>query len=216
MTTIPFYPNHPDNMHCSQAVFRSLFEYYFDQKLSWEEIDAITKTIPSRGSWTMAAYSELARRGLSIINIEPFEYDHFFSEGIHYLENRFSPQTVQYYLNSSNLLSIREDIPEFLKLVDHQSRKPTITDIDTFLEAGCLVGAEINSGILNQSEELSLHYVLVYAKNSTSYFINDPGFPPHEKREVNKQLFYSAFGTDRTNGEVTAICQSNPQSWKQK
>ena len=134
MKEITFYPNHEDNMHCSQAIFRSLFEYFFDKKLSWEDIDRITKTVPGKGSWTMAAEIELAKRGVEVINIEPFDYERFYKEGITYLKNNFDENTVSYYLEQSNLLSVKDDIPTFLQLVKHETSKATIDDIDRLLK----------------------------------------------------------------------------------
>lgn len=40
---IPFYPNTDDNLHCVPAVFLSLYDYFFDEKLTWEQIDSILK-----------------------------------------------------------------------------------------------------------------------------------------------------------------------------
>src|SRR3989339_2058919 len=165
---IKFYPNHDDGMHCSQAVFRSLFHYFFNEDLNWGDIEKITKTEKEKGSWTMAAEIELAKRGIDVINIEPFDYARYYQEGIDYLRGNFDEDTVNYYLNKSNLLNVNEDIPTFLKLVKHESRKGTIKDIDGFLDNGYLVGVEINSRILNKKSGLSLHYVLIVEKEKDS------------------------------------------------
>jgi hypothetical protein len=202
---IKFYPNHEDNMHCSQAVFRSLFNYFFDEELSWEEIEAITKTIPGKGAWTMAAEIELAKRGVEVINIEPFDYEKYYNEGVDYLKNNFDESTVNYYLEKSNLLSVHDDIPLFLQLVKHETRRAGIEDIDSFLSNGYLIGAEINSRILNKREGFSLHYVLIREGKNQSYIINDPGAPPIENREVTKEEFIQALGKEGSNGEVTAF-----------
>lgn len=202
---IKFYPNHDDGMHCSQAVFRSLFHYFFNKHLSWSEIEKITKTENKKGAWTMAAEIELAKRGVEVVNIEPFDYARYYQEGIDYLKGNFDENTVNYYLNKSNLLNVKEDIPIFLKLVKHESRKGTIKDIDGFLDNGCLVGAEINSRVLNKKPGLSLHYVLLVGKSANSYIVNDPGFPPLEHRVVSKNEFIEALGKKGSNGEIAAF-----------
>jgi hypothetical protein len=203
---VPFYPNHPDKMHCSQAVFRSLLAYYCDEYLSWDEIDALTKTVPGRGSWTMAAHMALAKKGIEVVNIEPFDYAKYYQEGNLYLKANFEPNTVKYYLEKSNLESVKEDIPIFLKLVRHETRKASITDIDRLLDEGYLVGSEINSRVLNSLKGFSLHYVLIIGRDEYAYYINDPGggsAPPLENRRVKKTMFIQALGGEQTNGEVS-------------
>jgi hypothetical protein len=212
MRSISFYPNHPDNMHCSQAVFRSLFHHFFNEELSWEEIDDITKTIPGKGSWTMAAHIELAKRGVEIINIEPFDYESYYDQGLDYLKKGFDDDTITYYLDKSNLLSVKDDIPLFLKSVKHESRKASIADIDNLLDQGYLIGAEINSRVLNNKPGFSLHYVLVRKANANSYLINDPGGGsslPFENRVVFKEDFIEALGKDGSNGEVSGFRLNN-------
>jgi hypothetical protein len=208
MMNIRFYPNHPDNMHCSQAVFRSLFHYFFNEDLSWEQIDKITKTIPGKGSWTMAAEIELSKRGIEVVNIEPFDYERFYEEGIEYLHGHFNTETVRFYQERSNLFSVKDDIPEFLRLVKHETRRATIQDIETMLQQGYLVGAEINSRILNNKPGFALHYVLIQAHTDTSFSINDPGggsAPPMENRLVSKKDLERALGEDGANSEVTGF-----------
>jgi len=205
---IKFYPNHPDNMHCSQAVFRSVFNYFFNEELSWEEIDKITKTIPGKGSWTMAVYIELAKRGVEVVNIEPFDYQRFASDGIDYLKSNFSEETFNWYLEHSNLMSVQNLVPEFLNLVQHETRKATIEDIDQLLGDAYIIGAEINSRVLNKKPGFSLHYVLIQQGTEDNYIINDPGggsAPALENRIVSKSEFMEALGKDGSNGEVTAM-----------
>ncbi len=195
-------------MHCGQAVFRSLFHYFFDQDLSWEEIDTIAKTIPNKGSWTLSAEIELAKRGVEVVNIEPFDYALFQRDGVKYLENSFDEKTTQWYLKKSNLLSVRDNISEFLKLIKHETRRATIQDIDAMLAKGYLIGAEINSRVLNSQPGFSLHYVLIRAGDQRSYIINDPGggsAPPTENRKVSKKELINALGSEGANGEVTGF-----------
>lgn len=108
----------------------------------------------------------------------------------------------------SNLLEVKDDIPEFLKLVNHETRKATIKDIDNFLADGYLVGAEVNSHILNKKEGFSLHFVLVRSGNNRNYIINDPGLPPIENRVITKDEFILALNGS-SNGEVSAFARKS-------
>lgn len=203
--SVPFVANHEDRMHCSQAAFRMLFKYLFDEDLTWEEIDKITKTIPGKASWTMAAHIALAERGVEVINIEPFDYQRFHDEGVDYLKNNFGEETAKYYLEKSNLLSVKDDIPKFLAIVHHETRRATAEDIVKFLKEGFLLGAEINSRILNKGEGFSLHYVLITDHEDGFLVIHDPGPPPLKNRRVPKDEFLKAFAFEGANGEVTAF-----------
>lgn len=156
----------------------------------------------------MAAHIELAKRGVEVINIEPFDYAKFYAERLEYLHRTFDTQTVEYYLTKSNLMHVAEDIPSFLELVRHETRRATIEDIQNFLNQGYLVGAEINSRILNRLPGFSLHYVLITDYHDNEFVLNDPGggsTPPMEQRRVPKSDFIDALGKGRTNGEVTGF-----------
>lgn len=203
--SVPFIANHEDRMHCSQAVFRMLFKHFFNEDLSWEEIDKITKTRPGKAPWTMAAHIALAERGVEVINIEPFDYQKFYDEGVDYLKNNFGEETAKYYLEKSNLLFVKDDIPEFLSIVHHETRRATVEDIVNFLKEDYLVGAEINSRILNKREGFSLHYVLIVGYEDNTLIIHDPGHPPLESRKVFKDEFLKAFAFEGANGEVSAF-----------
>ena len=156
----------------------------------------------------MATEIELSKRGIEVVNIEPFDYGRFYQEGIGYLHSHFNKDTVRYYLERSNLLSVKDDIPEFLRLVQHETRRASIEDIDTMLEKGYLIGAEINSRVLNNKSGFSLHFVLIHGRNADNYTLNDPGggsAQPLENRLVTKTDFLEALGGDGINGEVTGF-----------
>jgi predicted AAA+ superfamily ATPase len=123
-------------------------------------------------------------------------------------ENFVITETVRFYQERSNLFSVKDDIPEFLRLVKHETRRATIQDIETMLQQGYLVGAEINSRILNNKPGFALHYVLIQAHTDTSFSINDPGggsAPPMENRLVSKKDLERALGEDGANSEVTGF-----------
>ena len=207
---VAFYPNHPDNMHCVLAIFRSLFDYFFNEKLSWKQIEKKMGFVKGKGAWTFPAETELAKRGMEVINIEPFDYKRFLKEGEDYLRKAYNQETANYYLHETNINTKRNEIPEFIRVVKHQTRKATVDDIDNFLIDGYLVGAEINSRILNKKPGFSLHYVLIKRLDDDQYVINDPGLPPLENRKVTRGEFMEALGREGTNGEVTAFRYPTP------
>lgn len=189
----PFVPNSADDTHCVNAVFRMVFQYFFDQDFSWAEIDKLSHAVAGKGTWTFPISTELARRGLDVTNIEPTDYRRLFAEGESYLREVYGEKTAQYYLERSNIASVIPLIPEFLELVHHKTRKATEEEIRTFLADGCLVGAEVNSALLNDYAGFNLHFVLLYDAEGDDILLHDPGLPAMASRRVSGSLFHEAF-----------------------
>lgn len=90
---VPFIPNSPDNMHCVNAVFRMLYKHFFNEDLTWEEIDMRTKAVPGKATWTFMGEMTLAKRDIEVINIEPVDYEELYKEGVEYLHTVVGQQT---------------------------------------------------------------------------------------------------------------------------
>jgi len=166
---VPFYSNKEDDMHCVQAVFRSLFDYFFNEKLSWKEIDKLMKVQPHKATWTLLSHTALAQRGINVKVIEPFDYKRFLEVGVSYVKSTYDSQTANYYLKTSNLLSLQQEIPCFLSSISVQKTKPNRKDIDDLLEQGYIVGCEINPFALEKQSGFTLHYILILDKQGIDY-----------------------------------------------
>ncbi len=157
----PFIQNSKDNTHCVNAVFRMVYKYYFNEDFTWEEIDALTKAVPGKSTWTLVGEMEFAKRGLKITNIELTDYEKLYQEKENYFKN-LKKEVADYHLQKSNILSVIKYIPEYLKDVRHETRRPAVPEIINLLKKGSLIGAEINAQILNNKPGFSLHFVLLY------------------------------------------------------
>jgi len=200
----PFIQNSPDDMHCVNAVFRMALLHFGKKDMTWEEIDAKTKAIPGRGTWTVCGDIELARQGIKVTNIEPVDYEALHRDGIDYLTRVFGTQTASYYINRSNIAAVLSDIPEFLRVVGHETRSVTSRDIITILtnEQQSLIGATVNASILNNTKGFALHYVLFYDFDGTFFHLHDPGLPPAPSRKITVQEFESCFTYPGGNGGI--------------
>jgi len=96
-------------------------------------------------------------------------------------------------------------IPEYLKTVKHETRRASLEEIIGFLKRGALVGAEVNSRILNQKEGFDLHFVLLYDFDGKNFIVHDPGFPPIKSRKVDIKEFNQCFNFEGANGEVVVF-----------
>lgn len=189
----PFIPNSHDNVHCVGAVYRMVFKHFLRRDLTWEAIDAIGKTIPHKGSWNVPYDIALAKAGIRVRNIEHTDFTRLHAEGLSYLAEAFGKKNAEYYVRNSNVANIIGDIPEFLRIVPHESRKATIEDIVTALSDGHLIAAEIDAGALSESGKFSLHFVLLYGMDGNDILLHDPGLPPGPSRAVPIQTFLKCF-----------------------
>jgi len=146
---------------------------------------------------------EFTKRGLRVKNIEPISYRRLYREGVSYLKEAVGKQTAEYYLKKSNIASVLQYIPEYLKTVKHETRRSSLKEIIKLLKEGCLIGAEINSRILNQKPGFSLHFVLLYDFDGKNIIIHDPGKPPLRSRKVSLDEFDRCFNFPGANGGIT-------------
>lgn len=70
--------------------------------------------------------------------------------------------------------------------------------MDELLKKGYIIGAEINSRILNKKPGFSLHYVLIQKGENGEYILHDPGLPPIENRKVSKKEIIDSLANELT------------------
>jgi hypothetical protein len=191
--TPPFVANSADNLHCANAVFRMVHQYFFGHDFAWKQIDNITHAIRGKATWTFVADTWLAKKGLKVINIESTDYEKLYRDGVSHLSDVVGKENAHYYLTRSNVASVIPLIPQFLTYVQHETRRATTDDIVSNLKKGNLVGAEVNSRILNHGKGFDLHLVLLYKFSNNYFFLHDPGLPPHPARRVSVANFAQCF-----------------------
>lgn len=205
----PFVGNSDDDMHCVTAVYRMLYLHFFHEQYSWEQIEDLARAVPGKGTWTFVADTELAKRGIQIINIEPVDYEALFAQGPKYLRTLYGDKMADYYLERSNIGEVIKYIPEFLKTVQHETRRSTLREVLGFVKSGKLVGVEINSSILNKQKGFNLHFVLIYDCTKTHVIFHDPGLPPMPSRKISIKRFKECF--EHAGGSASAHIYENPE-----
>ena len=201
----PFVENSEDDLHCVNAVFRMISQHLLGRDYDWEEIDALTKAVPGKATWTLVGETEFAKMGLKVKNIEPINYEELYAEGLSYFDKVLGKDVRDYMLNKTNIASVIQYIPEFLKYVPHEMRRASIDEIVGYLQEGKLVAAEVNSRILNGTLGLSLHFVLLYNFDGKHISLHDPGLPPIEGRKISREAFSVCFDYEGANGEATVF-----------
>lgn len=201
---IPFYPNHPDNLHCMLAVYRSIYDALLGEKLDWVSLENLTGFEPNKAAWSVKILTHIAQF-LDIKMIEPFDYLRYSTEGEEYLATLFNPEELEWQLQHTNLLEISPLIPRFLEAVHPICRRGTTEDIDAMLDEGRLVFVILNSNSLNDRAGFVSHAVLILSKTADTYLFHDPGLPPRPYREEKKSKVYAAMGGELSTSEVTGF-----------
>ena len=205
MKQVPFYGNHEDNHHCMLAVYRSIFDYFYNEKLSWAELEKLTGFKPKKAAWSLTTVSYFAKRGMDIRMIEPFDYARYHKIGEPYLDEFFSPVEKDWQLKHGNILEIRPLIPDFLKNVQYELKRPTLNDIDSMLDEDRLIFVTLDAQALNDEPGYTSHAVLIIGQNDKEYIIHDPGLPPKAHRHVAKKKIFEAMGSNKNTSEVTGF-----------
>lgn len=192
-------------MHCMLAVYRSIFDYFLHRKLSWKEMESFTGYEPGRAAWTVKSLVQMQRMGFDIRMVEPFEYARYEKEGVAYLDELYTREQREWFVEHSNILDIQPYIPEFLAAVAYECRRPTLADIDAMLDERRLVFVTLNSKRLNGQDGYTDHAVLVLYREGDDYVVHDPGHPPQPNRIVPRDRLWHAMGAEQSTSEVTGF-----------
>ncbi|HEX8763430.1 MAG TPA: RluA family pseudouridine synthase [Candidatus Saccharimonadales bacterium] len=205
MKKVPFYGNREDNLHCAVAIYRMLFDYFLDRKISWEDMEKMSGFKPGKAAWTVTIWERMSKQGFDIRMIEPFDYARYEKEGKPYLQTYLSKAEYEWQTKNSNILEIRQYISSFLEVQTVEHRRATLQDVDDMLNDGRLVFMTLNSKILNDKPGFASHAVLVIDKDDDNYIMHDPGLPPAPYRRVSAEKLWQAMGAEQTTSEVTGI-----------
>lgn len=191
---VPFYPNTKDDTHCVQACFRSILKYFLHKDFSFKELDKMTKKTKGKGTWFFPMYLELNKLGFDIREIYEFDYQRLLEEGENYLYKTFPKKQVEWYLNNSNLMDVKDYIKDALKVIERENRKASLKDFEDLLSKGYLLISDVNYYALQQKPGYGSHAVVVYGYEADNFYLHDPGLPPKESLKVSKKLLQEAGG----------------------
>ena len=199
--------NKKDGWYCVTAVLLSLYQYYFNEKNSYEGFEDIMRTMVGKDTWTFPGYLFFAKKGVEIKSIEKFDYSKYLIEKDEYIKREFNENIAKWLIEGSNMEEVEECIPEYLKLVKRETREAKIDDIDNMLNEGFVTLVMLNACKLDERDCFSSHAVLVVSKYPDGdYEVNDPGLPPR-KRKIDRETLAKALADV---GEVTGFKKKQP------
>lgn len=191
---VGFYPNTSDDTHCFQAVLKMILKYFYpEEDYSWQELDRKTAKVESLWTWPMAGILWLKEKGLYIRLIDPFDYKKFVEIGGQYLIDEYGDEVGNEQIQHSDIEQERELTKQYIEKVGIEKRIPELIEIKDYLEAGYLVGCNVNSKKLNRQEGYVGHFVIVKGFDDNRLIIHDPGLPPLENRKVGFATFEKAW-----------------------
>ncbi|MFA6602829.1 MAG: cysteine peptidase family C39 domain-containing protein [Candidatus Shapirobacteria bacterium] len=193
-TKIPFYSNTPDNTHCFQAAIKMIAKYYWpNEEYSWEELEVVTNKVKDLWTWPMAGVLWLQSKGLTVLDIEIFDYQEFVDKKEHYLLSYFGQDVGKEQITHSDIDKELAYSKEFCEKINIQKRIPDINDIRNLLDEGYLLVCCLNSQALNNRDGYIGHFVVVKGYEIEGLIINDPGLPAFENRIVSQSQFEKAW-----------------------
>ncbi len=195
-------------MHCMLAAYRSIFAYFLHRELSWEELESLTGYTPDRAAWTVKALVAFQDLGFDVRMIEPFDYRRYMREGVSYLNELYSPEEMQWFLEKSNIKDIQPQIPKFLERVKYTCRRASLADIDQMLDEERLVFVTVNGRVLNDRDGFTSHALLVIGRQGDDFVAHDSGgklTKPQASRIISRHKLWEAMGGDENTSEVTGF-----------
>ena len=198
---VPFFGNTKDDTHCVQAVFRMVLKYFRPKEnFGWKELDRISKKEKELGTWLVPALIWFVGQGFDVVNVEPFDYTRYSRENGSYIKRAFSKRVAEWYLEKSNLKSIKQYIPEFLRKIKTHKRYAEINEVRELLDKGYLVTSDVNSDVLNSRKGYNSHLVLIIGYDKDNFILHDPGLPPRKNRKIISKLFQRAWSKKYGSG----------------
>lgn len=163
----------------------------------------MSKKVEGKGTWFIPMYLELKKMGFDILEIYNFDYQRFYKEGEKYLRKVLNRKQADWYLVKSNLLAVKNYIPEFLDSIKPALRKATIKDFEELLSQGYLIISDINYYAIQGKDGYASHAVVIFGFDDENFYLHDPGLPPRKNLKVNKKLFQKAGGDNLSAFKLT-------------
>lgn len=193
---VPFIANHTNNLHCLQASY-GMIRQYFEPAWRYDLARWAPQTgfEPGRGSWSFAGLLWFYRHGYSVSHISKFDYRQFAADPAAYILAVDGPEAGRWIIDITNLPAEQVRAEQFLAADLWQERTPDLEDIKLYLERGYLLKCTVNLNSLNQLPGYLGHALLVIGYDDDSLVLHDPGLPPRPYRVVPHAAFMAAWSS---------------------
>ena len=194
-SSVPFFGNKKDNLHCFQACLRMALKHFLPKKnFTWEEIDTLTGFKKGKWTWATQALLNLHKMGFEIIDWDNFDAELFVRKGDPFFLETFGKEVGEAQVKYSDTAKERRLFRKYITLNIHEKKIPSLLDLRRFLDKGYLLLCNVNAYALDRKKGYSGHLVLVYHYTNTHILLHDPGLPARPDRRVSHSTFLKAWG----------------------
>lgn len=202
LRNVPFIGNTDDNLHCLQASY-GMIRHFFEPgwHIDWSEWARTTGYVEGKGSWSFAGLMWFTQNGYDVVHITAFDYHRFVNEGETYLREALGDEAGSWEAAFTDMPLEQARCREFIQTGIWQHRKPSLADLQLYLDRGYLLKCLINLNFLNDIPGFLGHAVVVLGYTESEIIIHDPGLPPLPNRHVNINKFMAAWTNPNSNME---------------
>jgi hypothetical protein len=199
---VSFISNTPDDLHCLQAAFGMIRQYFEPGwRIDWAEWSETTGFRPGKGSWGTSGLLWFHDHGYDVKHMTSFNYPKFAEIGGPFLLESLGPEAGAFEVKFTDVDFELDKIRKMLAAGFWQNRVPTLQDVVDYLDQGYLLRCLINLNILNGKPGYLGHAVVVSGYTEHALIVQDPGLPAHPDRLVLFEDFVSAWANPTTNAE---------------
>ena len=188
MLDIPFVKSPSENA-CALASYTMVAKYFFPET-SIEKISKISQWKPRYVVWAFKFWLWLMDKGIKVTEYDRIDYKAWAEEGIEGLKESTSKKEFDFYrYNTKDINSYSADIQKLLRHKNfmHKKKNPAIADLDNALNEGFPCEIVLNSQVLDNGKQFTLHRVIPLKITKNFVAFHDPDFGP--ARKVRRDLF---------------------------
>ncbi len=192
-----FCANTDDNLHCFQACYKMVYDYFHGTNISMEQAELDTGFIPGKASWQYRGLSNLATSGLDVIQMDDFPVSQFTENPENSLQayTNNNQQVIDYIMNESDIdeaiLSMK--LYRYTSGITDITNQPTFDDIKRLLSLGYMLIVNVNSMALVGKQGYCGHFVIIDFIRDDVLTIHNPGLPPMYNQQIAKDDFLRAW-----------------------
>lgn len=192
---VPFVGNTNDDLHCQQAAYAMIRDYFKPgvYSYSWDEWSELTGYEENMGTWASSGLLWFESEGFKVLQVSLFDYVSFAKRGGDYLLEVFGEEVGSWQISHSNISKEQSLARRLVAKGLVEYREPLQDDIRSALDAGALLRCLVNSSVFAGRGGYVGHAIVVSGYDDTGFTIQDPGLPPLPNRHVVYEVFEKAW-----------------------
>ncbi len=192
---ITFFKNTSDNLHCTQAVLKSVLKYYFPAKnFSFPYLDKVTNHFKGKYTVDSSTLLFLSELGFEVVYIINYNYPEFAKRGDKYLKEAFTSEVYKIQKKYTDTKKEQVFAKKFLenKEIKFLKRGATLNDLKSYYKKNYTLLVSYNPYIIRKEKGYASHLVVITKLTKNYITFHDSGLPPEPNKKVALKLFIQA------------------------